>query len=424
MSGAAAAGSAPRHASWSLRLLLVLLFALPCVIGRNVTYLIMLAGLVAILTPSVLGARRQASRNPVDLMLAGVFVAMAAAFAITAKGASDLSYILNFAPLLLAIPLRWQLEREARLDAAVIIGWLSLAGTIGAAGLALFQVLVLDYNRVGQPHMNPFHYADTTMLLGFLALAGWFAPGTHKRWPFLLAPVIGIAAVILSGTRGALLGAPVLLVVSFGFALLTAQRKGPILLAGGAAVVLLAGSIGLAALLGFDRALEAFSFIGRVLSGNEVDDSTTQRVQMLIGGWRAFVASPLVGYGWEGMVPAIYHLVDPATEPAMHNFRHLHNGFLSFAVSAGTPGALSFIVLSVMPIVAVLYSARDSQFVSRLYLAVTLCAGYAVFQMTFLLIGFDFHTVQYAYMSVVLVAFVRDPQSGNSAVGPETTKAV
>lgn len=422
--------ASPQYVRWSLWAIVVLLFALPCVIGRNVTHLVLLAGLAVILTPSMLAARRQASRNPVDWVFFGVMLAMAVCFVASAEDARDLSYILNFAPLALAVPFRWQLEREARLDGAVLIGWLSLAGTIGAAGLAVVQIGLLNMSRVGQPHMNVFHYADTTMLLGFLALVGWFTPGKHRRWPFLLGPVIAIAAVIASGTRGALVAAPVLVLVAFAFALWTAKRKGPILLAGGAALVLLAVAIGIAAMLGFDRAVEAFSYGVRIFTGGEIDNSTAQRVQMLIGGWRAFLASPWVGYGWADMVPAIYQYVDPAYEKGMHGFRHLHNGFISFAAGAGILGAISFIALSVIPIVAVLATPRDSQFASRMYLAVTLCAGYAVFQLSFLLIGFDFHTVQYAYMTMVIVAFVRDPAAGsqsaegNSPVGLSTTNAV
>lgn len=419
--------SAPRYVRWSLWLVVVLLFALPCVIGRNVTYLILLAGLVAIVTPSVLRARRVASSNPADIVFAVVFLALGVAFVITAEDGRDLSFILNFAPLLLAIPLRWQLEREARLDGAVLIGWLSLAGTIGAAGLAVVQVGMLDYARVGQPYMNTFHYANTTMLLGFTTLVGWYAPGTHRRWPFLLGPVIGIAAVLASGTRGAILAAPVLVLVAFAFALVTARNKRRVVYAGIGGVVLL-GLLGIVALnMGFGRTLEAFTASGSVMAGGEVDSNITERLQMWLGGWRAFLASPLVGYGWLDMVPATVPYVDSPYGPVVGGFRHLHNGIISFAVGAGLVGVVSFIALSVVPIFAVLATPRDTQFVSRLYLAVTLCAGYAVFQLTFLLIGFDFHTVQYAYMTMVIVAFVRDPVAqsaeGKASVGSETMKA-
>ncbi len=420
--------AAPRYVRWALWLVLVLLFALPLVIGRNVTFIVLLGGLAVILTPSVLRARRLAGSNPVDATFVAVFLAMAVAFVITAEDASDLAYILNFSPLLLAIPFRWQLQRIARMDAAVMIGWLSLAGTIGAAGLAIVQIGIFHQARVGQPHMNTFHYANTTMLLGFTTLAGWFAPGTHRRWPFLLGPVIGIAAVLASGTRGAILAAPALVLIAFVFALVTAKNRRPIVYAGIGGVVAL-GLLGVLALyLGFGRTLEAFTASGNVVSGGEVDSNISERLQMWLGGWRAFLASPLFGYGWVDMVPATYPHVEPGFEKTIRMFRHLHNGLISFAVAGGLVGVVSFIALSVAPILAVLATPRDSQFVSRLYLAVTLCAGYAVFQLTFLLIGFDFHTVQYAYMTMVIVAFVRDPapQSavGNAAVGSETMKAV
>lgn len=413
----------PRYVRIALWAILVMLFVLPCVIGRNVTFLILIAGLVAILTPTVLGARRAASRNPVDLVFTGVFVALTIMFAITAEQPRDLSYALNFSPFLLAVPLRWQLERQARLDGAVLIGWLSLAGTIGAAGLAVVQVGIYGQSRVGQPWMNTFHYADTAMLLGFFTLVGWFAPGTHRRWLFLLGPVIGIAAVLASGTRGTILAAPVLALVAFGFALVTARDKRPVIYAGIGGVVLLAALGALALSLGFGRTLEAFTASGSALSGGAVDSNITERLQMWLGGWRAFLASPLVGYGWDDQVKAIYPYVDPAYEQRMHLFRHLHNGVISFAASAGIVGVLSFIAISVVPVVAVLYTPRDSQFVSRLYLALTLCAGYAVFQLTFLLIGFDFPTVQYAYMTVAILAFVRDPVAGQSTVGKATVGA-
>jgi O-antigen ligase len=180
-------------------------------------------------------------------------------------------------------------------------------------------------------------------------------------------------------------------------------------------------------MLGFNRAFDAFSLSGSVVTGGEVDRSTMQRLQMLIGGWHAFLDAPLVGHGWGDMVPAIYAYVDPDYEADVHGYRHLHNGLVSFAASAGMVGVLSFIALSVSPVVAVLATPRDTQFASRMYLALTLCAGYAVFQLTFLLVGFDYPTVQYAFMAMAIVAFARDPAQsavGKAAVGSETMNAV
>ena len=147
---------------------------------------------------------------------------------------------------------------------------------------------------------------------------------------------------------------------------------------------------------------------------------------MLQGGWQAFLHSPLFGYGWVDMVPAIFPHVPVESLPRMQTFRQLHNGLLSFAVGAGLLGVASFLILSVAPVVAVFYTARDALFASRMYLAVTLCAGYAVFQLTIIMIGFEFHTVQYAFMTMVILGFVAPPAGqsarGNSAAGPATAK--
>lgn len=428
---AARAQIAPSYVRLAGYATLGFLFALPCVTGRLTTYFVLICGLLMLLTPSVIAARRAASRSSVDAVFAGVVLALAVALTITAEDGSDVLYVFNFVAFLLAIPFRWQLEPLARRDGAVIIAWLSLAGTVAAAGLAIIQVFMLGYDRVGQPVLSAFHYANTTMLLGFFALVGWAAPGNHRRWPFLLGPVIAVASVLLSGTRGALLAAPLLALVVFVFALVTARRKAPILLAALAGVVVLGGLLLAAPYLGFGRALQAFSVSTNVLTGGAVDTNTIERLQMVTGGWQAFLASPLFGYGWRDMVTATLPYVDPAYAPAIDGYKHLHNGFISFAAGAGLVGILCFLVLSVIPVVAVLQSPRDSQFTSRLYLAVTMCVGYAVFQLTFLLIGFEFHTVQYAFMTMVILAFVRDPvpngaqsAEGNASVGSETMKTV
>lgn len=150
---------------------------------------------------------------------------------------------------------------------------------------------------------------------------------------------------------------------------------------------------------------------------------------MLWGGYQAFLNAPLFGYGWPDMVQAILPYIPAGEAERMLTFRQLHNGLLSFAVGAGIPGIISFLILSVAPVIAVLRTPRDEMFVPRLYLAVTLCVAYAVFQLTIIMIGFEFHTVQFAFMTMVILGFVRVPalatapaqsSRGKAPVGPET----
>lgn len=428
---AAARDGAPSYVRWACLAMIVFLFALPCIVGRLTTYFVLLFAIFALITPSVLAAFPSRSRNPIDVMFVTAAALPSIAFLFTAEGPDDLLFAFNFVPLLLAVPLRWQLEHYARADSALMIGRLSLIGAGIAVIVGVVQVLILGYSRAGQPLMSAFHFADTAMLLGFTALVGLFAPGTHRRWPYLLGPVFGILVALLGGTRGALIAAPVLGIVAvvFAMALTSAHRRGTTLAVAGGIVLVSAVLLFIAAQFGLTRAINGFAVTQDVLAGEAVDQSTQERLSMLWGGYQAFLHAPLFGYGWLDMVPAILPYVSADEVDRMLSFRQLHNGLLSFAVGAGIPGIISFLILSVAPVVAVLRTPRDELFVSRLYLAVTLCVGYAVFQLTIIMIGFEFHTVQYAFMTVTILGFVRAPvrvaspshsARGKAPVAPET----
>jgi O-antigen ligase len=431
MSAAAKAG-APSYIRWACLAMIVFLFALPCIVGRLTTYFVLLFAIFALISPSVIAAFQSRNRNPIDVMFVTAAALPAIAFLFSSEEPGDLLFAFNFAPLLLAVPLRWQIEKYAQVDSAVLIARLSLVGAGIAVIVGAVQVGLLGYDRAGQPLMSTFHFADTAMLLGFMALVGLFAPTKHRgRWLYLLGPVFGILVALLSGTRGALIAAPVLGFVALAFALARApaRHRGVTLLVAGVVAVLSAILLFIAAKAGLTRALDGFSVTQDVIAGSAVDKSTEERLTMLWGGYQAFLRAPLFGYGWLDMVPAILPYVPESEIERMLTFRQLHNGLLSFAVGAGIPGIVSFLILSVAPVVAVFRTARDALFVSRLYLAVTLCVAYAVFQLTIIMIGFEFHTVQYAFMTMVILGFVRIPavaaapaQSarGKAPVGPET----
>lgn len=428
---ASAKEGAPSYIRWACLATIVFLFALPCIVGRLTTYFVLLFAIFALITPSILSAFQSRSRNPIDLMFVAAAALPSIAFLFTANSPDDLMFAFNFAPLLLAIPFRWQAERVARADSALLIGWLSLAGAGIAVLVGVVQIFVLGYERAGQPLMSAFHFADSAMLLGFVALVGLFAPGKHARWPFLLGPIFGILVALLGGTRGALIAAPVLGFIALAFALVLAPARHRVVTIGIAVAIVVASAVVLvvATQFGLSRAIDGFAVTQGVLGGGEVDRSTQERLMMFWGGYQAFLRAPLFGYGWPEMVQAILPYVPAEEAERMLSFRQLHNGLLSFAVAAGIPGIVSFLILSVAPVIAVFRSPRDELFVSRLYLAVTLCAGYAVFQLTIIMIGFEFHTVQYAFMTMVILAFVRVPvrvaapaysARGKAPVGSET----
>ena len=174
---AAVKTGAPSYIRWACLAMIVFLFALPCIVGRLTTYFVLLFAIFALLSPSVMAAFQSRSRNPIDAMFVIAAALPAIAFLFTSEEANDLLFAFNFLPLLLAVPLRWQLEKYAQVDSALLIGRLSLAGAGIAVIVGAVQVGMFGLERAGQPLMSTFHFADTAMLLGFTALVGLFAPG-------------------------------------------------------------------------------------------------------------------------------------------------------------------------------------------------------------------------------------------------------
>ena len=402
---------------WVGYAILVSLFVLPAIVGRNTSVTLAIGALLLLFSPASLKTLREASPNPVDWIFLGSFVALGIAFALSSQDLNDFKYILNFAPYLLMVPLRKHFERLARGNAAQTIAWMALAGTALFTAVALFEIFIEGRSRVYGP-MNPFQFAYTTMLLGFLSLAGLFIPGSSRRWIFLAGPVLAVFTVMISGTRGALLAAPVLALLAFVFTLVTMPKQRKIILVSAVAGLgLFAVLLVIAMQLGLSRSISGLDVPRQLLAGEQIDGSSLERLTMLQGAWGAFWDSPIFGHGWRNMVTAIYPHVPPEMLERMKGFRHLHNGYANFASGAGLIGLISFLLVLAAPVLGTFFIPRDSQYHARLFLVLTLSLGFAAFEFTYILLGFDYHGFQFVFMTAVFLGFVRDPVAQSAAVG-------
>src|SRR5690606_5364010 len=150
--------------------------------------------------------------------------------------------------------------------------------------------------------------SNTALILGFLALIGLFVEGGRERWFLLLGPVLGVAVVFLTSSRGPLLALALLLPVATAFALLHLPRRLLPLALAGIAMVVVAGAVLLATQ---DRLADVPALIGRVLSGEAGVDRTTHiRLVLYRAGLEAFAQSPWIGHGWEELMTAVRPFLD------------------------------------------------------------------------------------------------------------------
>ena len=228
--------------------------------------------------------------------------------------------------------------------------WGAIAGCITAAGLAVYQLHVL---HAGRAHgvMNAIPFGNDSLLLAFLAAAGWATVpragrGSALTVSTLIAVGAGLYASLASGTRGGWIVIPVLAwVLSLGAGDVR-RRVRPGVTA--ATVALLAvAAILLAAV--HDRTAAELGAVREVLAASPAAAATMAlsslgaRLHLYRIGIDAFLASPLVGIGFANLAG---HLAAGAEagliNPAVTHFTHLHSSVVD---TLGRGGALGMLAL-------------------------------------------------------------------------------
>lgn len=337
-------------------------------------------------------------RRPIIWMPLTGLLLMGVAYPIGAGTLDGLVGLAYFAPLFVIWPLIAAGEKIRFGDATGLVGLLALSGVAGAAIVAVMEVVATGTVRAGGGVANPIHFADVALLVGFAACAGCIGRTGLVRFLFLLGPVLAVVAVVLSGTRGAVVAVAAMLAVA-GIALVVlrlvslraAALSVLVLAVGGAAALWLGAS----QLSGIQRVLVDLADV--LKTGLPSDESTFIRLQMLQGGFKAFLQAPIFGHGPLDFAALANDLSDlpPGGWP------HLHNDLADFAASAGMLGLVAFALFLMAPIVEVLRADVSKARQQALTLVSTLVAGYFVMGLTNAMFGILTVTTVYAAICVI-----------------------
>ncbi len=387
-------------------LFLAMLLVLPYNGGYPLAYALM--GMSILLTLALLATRERWHIGVAGWCFLGAYALMAVAMLLD----NDPYSIVMFVFLPVFVPLASWLRRFAAPDSAVVVSLLAMTGTVLSAITALWEVLYLHRSRALGWGSDPIWSAEAALILGFLALVG--LPQLKTRWRFalLVGPVLGTVVVVLSGSRGPLLAAPVMALALT----LTTFRPWWKQIAAAAAVVMIAGL----ALLplwpsGYARVQRTGTVIVQLLTTGEIAErSAGARLAFWKAGTLAFLDRPVSGYGWSHYVRSAYQYLPDKGEAfdakgsRLRGNHHLHADLLNFGVAGGALGMLSYLLLLLAPLLGALRSVRDGQRTARLTGAVVLSTGYAACGLTYLMLGYEFHNALYVCLSATILAFCRD----------------
>ena len=284
------------------------------------------------------------------LIFVGIWVLSWAVHGFTDEGTRAGGRIWRLLPL---IPIFLLLRRMQGLDSALWNGL--IAGSITAGIYALWFVLT-DQAGIYQIGESGFRVEGTTNPIYFggisLAFALMLVPraiddrqSATVRTLALIAIVLAFTANALSGSRGAWLAVPILIVVYF-FTL--GARQSPAWRFGTTFTLLALSLLALTApmLPMHERLSETWIEVALINEGMDSEGAIGRRLKMWAVAWSQFVENPLLGAG-PGAYEDALHNATTANDwgQVMLRYRHPHNEYLSALTNAGIPGLLSFIGL-------------------------------------------------------------------------------
>ncbi len=356
------------------------------------------------------GAVTEIRRAPAQLVFIGVVIVLIVLYSITARRPGDVLFFANF----LAMPLSAllfviALKRQGR-DAAILVARLCLLGTLVALGFAFFDLFGRNMARAQGLIGNPNQMPRVVLPLAFIGLSGIFLDRGLYRWLYLLAPVAGIVTTILTGSRGAALAIPALVLIAAAF-MVHDRRTRLLAIVGGAALVLV---LGLTLALFGPQLLGRFAVLaqglGPLLGGGTTGDmATDERLVMYSTGLQAFAQSPWVGWGWANLGNAAAALRPDVFANAAGTAFMFHNDAVNFAVAGGILGVMCLVAMLAAPIVGAFASPRDALSAVRLYCCLALSGAYMIFGLTDSTLGNDVPTTLYAFLTAIVLGAFREP---------------
>ena len=223
----------------------------------------------------------------------------------------------------------------------------ALAGVVIACAMASMEMW-WGTDRAGAG-ANPIVFANAVLAL--LVLVVYCRPRHTRPWTLpliLMALLMGTATIVMSGSRGAMPGLGVLvLVAAFGNGGRTARTRL------GISLLLLLVFLALLCTvpwLTMHMRLENIQTDLQLYSNGHVDSAVGARLQFLSLAWHAFVEHPWAGVGVDRFGVLVQQL--PACQapgPVVCKLGHAHNDLAQWSATLGIPGLIGILALYLMP---------------------------------------------------------------------------
>lgn len=289
-----------------------------------------------------------------------------------------------------------------------LVLWGAASGCLLAGGYAFYELVWLGLDRADGP-TNAIRFGMLAALFAVFAWMGFLFGGMSRgqRLVMALACLAGIFAVYASGSRGAVLAIPFMLLLVIPRLWRRSPRNAAM-----AAVLFVAFSLA----LGLWQATTVranLSNVGaalqEVLDGRPVqEESARNRVEMLRLAKDLFLSNPLLGVGDTGWRAAVAEEMraKPAGTSLDEAFNQAHNQYANDFAKGGLLRGLTGIAMLVVPLLCFLRRRPFGEGEASLaaLLGATTCVAFAIFSLTESVMELSLTASIYAVLIFYLIA--------------------
>ncbi|MBU1307312.1 MAG: O-antigen ligase family protein [Alphaproteobacteria bacterium] len=391
--------------------LLTATFVTICFLGPLGVYLALVAALASVVITFDGPSLRSAMSDWGVRGFVLAFFVIWASFLPSAKTSDDVMAFVDFLALPVILPAVALLSRFGAGKGITAVAALATIGALASVAIGLYEVRVLGQVRAkGNGESSSIFFSGMAALLAFFSLLGLQSSTSRLRWFFLFGNAAGVGAVLLGGTRGAMLAYGVLFSVFVAYTL-TARNTALRMRLITVCLVLATTVVFIGTLFDLTRLQTIFVTASEAATqGTVSDQATNERLVIYSAAIQSFLQSPLYGHGWWNRFAAAVPFMGQlgVDVHARDNHAHLHNDILNFGSAGGIIAIFGYLVLMASPIVGAFRSPRTQNWGLRMTAAVGLVGAYLVMGAVDTMFVFEIPKSMFVLCSAVILGFFLD----------------
>ena len=326
-----------------------------------------------------------------------------------------IKYIDHQARMVFIIPVFF-LFRKIRIPEGIL--WYSVA--IGALVAGLYAVIVGLLVNPGFRVYGSYHsiaFGDLSLTMAFMSLAGlhYFRLQQRRFGMALLwgSFVAGIAACVLSGTRGAWIAIPLLTAIA------VLQYFRDLRLRTWAGI--LAGMVIGASLLYSipqtqiaERIHLTYQEVQKYARGDKTtESSTSERLEGWLAAWTIVKHNPILGIGPGSFKTVVYKMIDRGERSEIiRKYHQPHSTYLAVMTDCGIPGLIALLTIFLLPVAVFARQIRHIPVVRDAgFAGFYLVASFMQYGLTETIFGQNVYIGFYIVMTALILRFCTDDKS-------------